>query len=128
MQPGGYLGLESDGPNASSTTLDPDGVAGSSGGERTIVERGISLRVQEPGDIPALVLTGSSISCFLKEPTQYYHGFLRDRCFGLFAIVTTSSGHEAPAQSPSEKRHERPNPVGCRHLNGSDRQISSSEP
>ena len=128
MQPGGYLGLESDGPNASSTTLDPDGVAGSSGGERTIVERGISLRVQEPGDIPALVLTGSSISCFLKETTQYYHGFLRDRCFGLFAIVTQPSGHEAPAQSPSEKRHERPNPVGCRHLNGSDRQISSSEP
>ena len=121
MQPGGHLGLESDDPNTSSTTLDPDGVAGSSGGERTIVERGISLRVQEPGDIPALVLTGSSISCFLKETTQYYHGFLRDRCFGLFAIVTQPSGHEAPAQSPSEKRHERPNPVGCRHLNGSDR-------
>ena len=89
MQPGGHLGLESDGPNAPSTTLDPDGVAGSSGGERTIVERGISLRVQEPGDIPALVLTGSSISCFLKEPTQYVPWFLARSLFRTFCDCHT---------------------------------------
>ena len=31
MQPGEHLGLEFDGPDASSTTLDPDGITGSSG-------------------------------------------------------------------------------------------------
>ena len=59
MSHGEHVGLDFDGLDAPSNTLDPIGVSGSSGGKRTVANQGTSLHIHEQSDIPALA-SGSS--------------------------------------------------------------------
>ena len=97
MSHGEHVGLEFDGLDAPSNTLDPVGVSGSSGVERTVGNQGTSLRVHEQSDIPALA-SGSSDTRLFGRDTNV-SGQARAQSV---ANATTSPNPYTTASNPSQ--------------------------
>ena len=127
MQPGGHIGLESDGPDTSSITLDPDGVAGSSGAKEPSWSK-VSPCVSN-NRVTSLHLLQDHRS---RVSSKNLHSTTMVSCaivvLDFLRLSHHLEGMKLPFRVQARGGANTPNAVGCRHSNGSDRQISSSKP